>query len=182
MNLCEGHRDPSGLFLWRLRVISLYLVWEIRTYDSGDRGQGKGDRGRGWRGSGWVLDSTYHIHSSDPHTFPVRGSTCHEDDSHTFPVGIRYARVRPRSLGSFRITISGLCPSSAWHRITRSIFGGTVESGDTSSRIMSLGGAAMRLREIMNEIRNKRAPPHGRYRMTSLTGWWSFGDKRTTKS
>ncbi|MED6150948.1 hypothetical protein PIB30_077533 [Stylosanthes scabra] len=41
-------------------------------------------------------------------------------------VGIRYARARPRSAGSLRITIGGLCPSSAWHRITRSGFGGTV--------------------------------------------------------
>ncbi|MED6153816.1 hypothetical protein PIB30_105768 [Stylosanthes scabra] len=41
-------------------------------------------------------------------------------------VRIRYARARPRSAGSLRITIGGLCPSSAWHRITRSGFGGTV--------------------------------------------------------
>ncbi|MED6202562.1 hypothetical protein PIB30_106779, partial [Stylosanthes scabra] len=40
-------------------------------------------------------------------------------------VGIRYARARPRSPGSFRITTGGLCPSSAWHRIMRFIFGGT---------------------------------------------------------
>ncbi|MED6200162.1 hypothetical protein PIB30_082459, partial [Stylosanthes scabra] len=40
-------------------------------------------------------------------------------------IGIRYARARPRSSGSFRITTGGLCRSSAWHRIMRSIFCGT---------------------------------------------------------
>ncbi|MED6221271.1 hypothetical protein PIB30_052824 [Stylosanthes scabra] len=61
-------------------------------------------------------------------------------------VGIRYARARPRSAGSLRITISGLCPSSGWHRITRSGFGGTVGglfsgySGDVSTGSTSLSG------------------------------------------
>ncbi|MED6184353.1 hypothetical protein PIB30_046634, partial [Stylosanthes scabra] len=34
--------------------------------------------------------------------------------------------ARLRSPRSFRITTYGLCPSSAWHQITRSIFCGTV--------------------------------------------------------
>ncbi|MED6222428.1 hypothetical protein PIB30_064344 [Stylosanthes scabra] len=61
-------------------------------------------------------------------------------------VGIRYARARPRSARSLRITTSGLCPSSAWHRITRSGFGGTVGglfsgyNGDMSTGSTSLGG------------------------------------------
>ncbi|MED6224191.1 hypothetical protein PIB30_081534 [Stylosanthes scabra] len=61
-------------------------------------------------------------------------------------VGIRYARARLRSAGSLRITIGGLCPSSAWHWITRSGFGGTVGglfsgySGDMSTGSTSLGG------------------------------------------
>ncbi|MED6126895.1 hypothetical protein PIB30_082850 [Stylosanthes scabra] len=80
-------------------------------------------------------------------------------------VGIRYARARPRSAGSLRITIGGLCPSSAWHRITRSGFGGTaffrLQRG-YEHRIYESWRmrASKRLREIMHGIRNKGAP-HG---------------------
>ncbi|MED6106984.1 hypothetical protein PIB30_009832 [Stylosanthes scabra] len=61
-------------------------------------------------------------------------------------IGIRYARARPRSARSLRITIGDLCPSSAWHRITRSGFGGTVGglfsgySEDMSTGSTSLSG------------------------------------------
>ncbi|MED6161992.1 hypothetical protein PIB30_066153 [Stylosanthes scabra] len=59
----------------------------------GDRGRGReteaGDP-RPWRGRGWDLDSTCHIHSSDPHSFTVRGGrpptqTTKEDDEPSLP-------------------------------------------------------------------------------------------------
>ncbi|MED6207589.1 hypothetical protein PIB30_037109 [Stylosanthes scabra] len=75
-------------------------------------------------------------------------------------VGIRYARARPRSLGSFRITTGGLCPSSAWHRIMRSIFGFFPITAGYEFKIYESWRmrASKRLRELMHNIRNKGAP------------------------
>ncbi|MED6177779.1 hypothetical protein PIB30_101284, partial [Stylosanthes scabra] len=72
-------------------------------------------------------------------------------------VGIRYARARPRSAGSLRITIGGLCPSSAWHRITWSGFGFFPVTAGYEYRIYESWRmrASKRLREIIHGIRNK---------------------------
>ncbi|MED6122697.1 hypothetical protein PIB30_042251 [Stylosanthes scabra] len=77
-------------------------------------------------------------------------------------LGIRYARARPRSAGSLRITIGGLCPVQhgtgsrgpilAFFQLQRGYEHRIYESWRMR--------ASKRLREIMHEIRNKGAP-HG---------------------
>ncbi|MED6117413.1 hypothetical protein PIB30_109790, partial [Stylosanthes scabra] len=93
----------------------------------GDRGAGgrgtRGRRGRPRKMTSVPLD----LGEAEAETSaPATTSTPVVPTPSLAEVGIRYARARPRSAGSLRITIGGLCPSSAWHRITRFGFGGTV--------------------------------------------------------
>ncbi|MED6170041.1 hypothetical protein PIB30_026893 [Stylosanthes scabra] len=97
-------------------------------------------------------------------------------------IGIRYARAWPRSPGSLRISTSGLCPSSAWHLLTRSNFGGT-RGYEYMIYESSRMRAAKRLREIMNGIRNKGVP-HGWIRQDfwdRLVEFWRQEDFKKLK-